>query len=120
MKKSHCIVVILLVTSVAANLPKIDLKDLLGDATNQIKDDGGKIGAFVITNLGTQYETALKNFIAKSPNCLDNQQLPTLEMEDGSLRTTFATTNFEPLDCLKVDMNVIMIPLKKWIEWFMK
>ena len=44
MKKSHCIVVILLVTSVAANLPKIDLKDLLDDATNQIKDDGGKIG----------------------------------------------------------------------------
>lgn len=113
MKKSHCIVVILLVTSVAANLPKIDLKDLLGDATNQIKDDGGKIGAFVITNLGTQYETALKNFIAKSPNCLDNQQLPTLEMEDGSLRTTFATTNFEPLDCLKVDMNVIMDTFEK-------
>ena len=92
---------------------KIDLKDLLGDATNQIKDDGGKIGAFVITNLGTQYETALKNFIAKSPNCLDNQQLPTLEMEDGSLRTTFATTNFEPLDCLKVDMNVIMDTFEK-------
>ena len=115
MKTSIIIIGVLLVTLLAADLPKIDFKDLLDDPTdvNRIKDNGGKVGAFVLTNLGTPYETALKNFITKLPNCFDNQQLPSLEMDDGSLRTTFATINFEPLDCLKYDMNVIMDTFKK-------
>ena len=88
------------------SLPKVTLQNL---HANNVKDDGGKIGAFVIHDLGNDYQNAVRKFIEKSPKCFDSHpELPELEMDDGSTRSTFGTTNYESLDCLENEMNVIM------------
>ena len=44
-----------------------------------LKDDGDKIGAFVIRNLGAVYKKSIDNFYAKAPSCLrQHSELPRL------------------------------------------
>ena len=60
------------------HLPSFDFGE---DKVNEkdLRDDGYKIGAFVVKNLGNEYKTSVENFIAKAPNCLgQNSGLPKL------------------------------------------
>ena len=44
-----------------------------------LKDDGNKIGAFVLRNLGADYKKSVDNFYDKAPSCLgQNLGLPRL------------------------------------------
>jgi hypothetical protein len=44
-----------------------------------LKDDGHKIGAFVLRNLGADYKKSVDNFYAKAPSCLrQHSELPRL------------------------------------------
>ena len=44
-----------------------------------LKDDGQKIGAFVLRNLGADYKKSVDNFYAKAPSCLrQHSELPRL------------------------------------------
>ena len=46
-----------------------------------LKDDGHKIGAFAIKNLGAHYKKSVDNFYAKAPSCLrQHSELPRLGM----------------------------------------
>ena len=86
-------------------LPQIDLEELqsatssTGDLQRlfKLKDQGGKLGAFVIK---TNLDNTVKSFISKAPGCIgsmrESEHLPQVSMHDGSLRTTFAT--IESLD----------------------
>ena len=88
------------------SLPKVTLRNL---HANNVKDDGGKIGAFVVQDLGIEYQNAVKEFLAKSLECFESHpELPKLEMDDGSIRTTFGTTSHESLDCTENEMNAII------------
>ncbi len=101
-------------------LPHIDIRDLqdaaqAGDLARleQLKDPGGRLGAFVID---TPYGSTIESFISKAPGCLksikESNHLPTLPMEDGSSRTTFAkvsdgdATSGE-LSCLEPEVSDI-------------
>ena len=60
------------------HLPSIDFQErnLSGE---DLKDDGKRIGAFVVKNLGKDYKTSAENFYAKAPSCIGKMtELPTL------------------------------------------
>ena len=106
MKSLAIILTLFLSSTLGYSLPKVTLQNL---HANNLKDDGGKIGAFVVQDLGVNYKNAVKEFLEKSPNCFESHpELPKLEMDDGSIRTTFGTTSHESLDCTENEMNVIM------------
>ena len=70
----------ILVSSSNAKNP-IPSFDFQGRKVNEesLNDDGNKIGAFVVTNLGEKYKKSVENFYAKAPSCLDqNLELPRL------------------------------------------
>ncbi len=81
------------------NLPRTTLKELSefldGDfsADSYLKDVGGHVGVFAVTNLGSDYAEAVVSFRSLAPKCLENfdSQLPVVDMADGSKRRTYAT-----------------------------
>ena len=70
---------ILVSSSNAKNpIPSFDFQDRKVNEES-LNDDGNKIGAFVVTNLGEKYKKSVENFYAKAPSCLDqNLELPRL------------------------------------------
>jgi hypothetical protein len=58
-----------------------------------LKDVGGRVGAFAVTNLGSAYAEAVESFQKSAPECLENfdTKLPVFDMADGSKRRTYAT-----------------------------
>ena len=69
-----------LVLSITAEiqLPSFDFQERK-ISEGSLRDDGNKIGAFVITNLGNDYKESVEKFIAKAPSCLkQNSELPML------------------------------------------
>jgi hypothetical protein len=96
-------------------LPQIQLSDLqssdLFENVDILNDNGGQLGAFVVTGLDQDYLSAVKEFRTRAPDCLkQHDHLPSLEMNDGSTRTTFATMtgdNSQTPGCLKDEINVM-------------
>ena len=72
---------ILVSSSYAKNpLPSFDFQERKVNEES-LRDDGNKIGAFVVRNLGENYKKSVENFYAKAPGCLgQNSELPTLGM----------------------------------------
>ena len=59
-------------------LPSFDFRERKPNEES-LKDDGHKIGAFVLTNLGAHYKKSVDNFYAKAPSCLrQHSELPRL------------------------------------------
>ncbi|CAB4065159.1 unnamed protein product [Lepeophtheirus salmonis] len=93
-------------------IPRITLAQLVSlkdgdEAINNLKDDGDKISAFYVSELGSEFN--LTDFRNKAPSCIgENPDLPTLTLKDGSSRKTFATTDSE---LYPVCMGKTMIPL---------
>ena len=50
-------------------LPSFDFRERKPNEES-LKDNGHKIGAFVIRNLGADYKKSVDNFYAKAPSCL--------------------------------------------------
>ena len=81
------------------NLPKTTLKELSeyidGKMVDEsyLRDAGGMLGAFAVTNLGPEYSEAVQSFRGLAPKCLEHfdSQLPVAVMADGSTRRTYAT-----------------------------
>ena len=96
--------------SKAELLPSIPLSSLSQTEINAeiLKDSGGKIGAFVVNHMDSAYQEALRTFMNQAPECLKQNNLPHLEMNDGSFRTTYAKVAEEPiLQCLESETEVI-------------
>ena len=93
-------------------LPKIDITADHLDL-EQVQDEGGKVGAFIVKTSQPEYAKAIEEFHANAPKCLGEQNsLPKLEMSDGSFRTTFATEtsaseSLESLECLASELQVM-------------
>merc|ERR1711935_908562 len=88
-------------------LPSFDFQERKVNEES-LRDDGNKIGAFVVRNLGENYKQSVENFYAKAPGCLgQNSELPRLGMNDGSLRTTFASGTGKYPDCLSEEMEIM-------------
>ena len=61
-------------------LPSFDFQERKVNEES-LRDDGNKIGAFVVRNLGENYKKSVENFYAKAPGCLgQNSELPRLGM----------------------------------------
>ena len=61
-------------------LPSFDFQERKVDEES-LRDEGNKIGAFVVRNLGENYKQSVENFYAKAPGCLgQNSELPRLGM----------------------------------------
>ena len=81
------------------NLPKTTLKHLSEFLDGKIIDEsflrdvGGMLGVFAVTNLGPEYSEAVESFRGLAPKCLEHfdSQLPVAKMADGSTRRTYAT-----------------------------
>ena len=64
---------------------------------DKIKDLGGKVSVFAITQLGSDYKDALERFYKEAPHCIGvrnayNANTPVeVKLPDGSYRRTFAT-----------------------------
>ena len=59
-------------------LPSFDFRERKVNEES-LKDDGHKIGAFVLKNLGAHYKKSVDNFYDKAPSCLgQNLGLPRL------------------------------------------
>jgi len=99
---------ILVSSSYAKNpLPSFDFQERKVNEES-LRDDGNKIGAFVVRNLGENYKKSVENFYAEAPGCLgQNSELPRLGMNDGSLRTTFASGTGKYPDCLSEEMEIM-------------
>ena len=96
--------------SKAELLPSIPLSSLSQTEINAeiLKDSGGKIGAFVVNHMDSAYQEALRTFMNQAPECLKQNNLPHLEMNDGSFRTTYAKVAEEPsLQCLESETEII-------------
>ena len=69
-----------------------------------LKDAGGKLSTFVITELGTDYQEALEKFHKEAPNCIKPNghiQIPDrVQLPDGSFRQTYATESKTFPECL--------------------
>jgi hypothetical protein len=74
-----------------------------------LRDDGGKLGAFVVTDLpaGHAYDKGVSELRETAPRCLDESHLPVIELTDGSTRTTYATESAEFPDCIGDTMDVL-------------
>ena len=72
-----------------------------------LKDAGGNLGVLEISQLGNQYENALKILQNNATSCINNSSdsriPPGIALPDGSTRKTYATTNKTYLDCLDMD-----------------
>ena len=59
-------------------LPSFDFHES-NVSEESLKDDGQKIGAFVVRNLGADYKKSVDHFYAKAPSCLrQHSELPRL------------------------------------------
>jgi hypothetical protein len=62
--------------AVSSSLPKTTLQALASlvdgkaDNDNVLRDAGGKLGAFAVTNLGPEYTEAVESFRTLAPKCL--------------------------------------------------
>ena len=77
---------------------------------HQVQDQGRKVGAFIVKTTKDDYENAIEKFHANAPKCIvKDKSLPTLEMSDGSLRTTYATETSGASDfkCLSSELKVM-------------
>ena len=96
-------------------IPKISIQELQSivekslddvDFSNfeNLKDAGGNLGVLEISQLGNQYENALKILQNNASSCINNSPdsriPPAIALPDGSTRKTYATTNKTYLDCL--------------------
>ena len=75
-----------------------------------IKDSGGKLSAFAITEIGSDYKNALEIFYTEAPKCIgrniDHINIPhEVQLPDGSTRRTFATESKQYPKC--VHMNLL-------------
>jgi len=94
----------------AESMPTISLNSIEVNEINSesLKDSGGKIGAFVVDQMGSEYQQAFGTFLEKAPECLKNRDFPNLEMNDGSYRTTYAVDKEDqPLLCLEREIEII-------------
>ena len=58
--------------------------------------------------MDSAYQEALRTFMNQAPECLNQNNLPHLEMNDGSFRTTYAKVTEEPsLECLESETEII-------------
>merc|ERR1712156_308988 len=89
-------------------LPSIDFQDTNSRYEN-IRNEANKIGAFEVKNLGQSYYQSMQTFFLNAPLCLQQDQtLPNVVMNDGSVRTTFAKSNSnEYPNCLFDEIEVI-------------
>ena len=89
-------------------LPSIDFHDSVIRSRN-VKNEANKIGAFEVKNLGEAYHQSMKQFFRQAPACLEKDPtLPTMVMNDGSVRTTFATSDSKSNpECLSDEIGVI-------------
>lgn len=97
--------------SKATQLPALDLSNAENQNKQLLFDDGGQLGAFVVTNLGSKYAQAVDNVIANAPHCLAKEYpaLPKFQMNDGSTRTTFASTIDHSMpSCLSEDLEIVV------------
>ena len=102
--------VLLLSNINAETIPSIHYSDLSKTEINteSLKDSGNKIGAFVVSHMDSSYQMAVEEFYKKAPECLLRHKLPHFKMNDGSVRTTFATLNGDaPLECLSSETEII-------------
>jgi hypothetical protein len=84
---------------VVHKLPRTTLKELsdfvAGKSSQKLflRDAGGMLSAFAVTELGSEYSEAVESFRNSAPKCLENfdSQLPVSDMADGSKRRTYAT-----------------------------
>jgi len=90
------------------SLPSIDFQNLDVRIEN-IRNEANKIGAFEVKNLGQSYYQSMQKFFLNAPSCLQNDQtLPNMVMNDGSVRTTFAKSNSnEYPNCLFDEIEAI-------------
>ena len=80
-------------------LPQTTLKELSDFVDGKLSDEdflrdaGGQVGVFAVTDLGSEYSEAVDSFRSLAPKCLENfdSQLPVSDMSDGSKRRTYAT-----------------------------
>jgi len=93
-------------------IPKISLAELNSlvqrtspAALQSLKDEGGKISAFVINGLGAKYEQAIKDLIENGPECMNRlpeNERNKLQMTDQSNRMTYATMDGDFPDCFGI------------------
>ena len=98
-------------------IPKITVDQfeaLTKESTNRddlelVKDAGGMISVFSITDIGSDYKEALEAFYNEAPNCISNNNIPEannlyipkeVKLPDGSTRRTFATESKTYPNCL--------------------
>ena len=90
------------------HLPTVDLSDKSFQTSNLL-DDGGKFGAFIVKNLGQDYSNSVEALSKNAQNCLKEYPLlPRLDMNDASIRTTFASTQKESPECLSSEISTIV------------
>ena len=95
----------------ASSIPKITLNDLenLQDV-GALKDEGGKIGVFQVTNLPSSFVQSHEKLLSDAPNCLNRKtvhhshmDLPRVRMADGSMRITAASEEGKLPSCLHME-----------------
>ena len=91
------------------SLPSIDVHDSVIRSQDVKNEVTNKIGAFEVKNLGEAYQKSMKEFFSQAPACLEKDPtLPTMVMNDGSVRTTFATSDSKSNpECLSDEIGVI-------------
>jgi len=100
------------ITLLKNHLPTTTLEDLKRfheqDLNKYLRDFGGKIGSFSVTNLGMEYSSAVERFQTKGSSCIFNDSGLTLKsMTDGSLRKTFASEEEVYPDCVFEEAKII-------------
>merc|ERR1712038_1017976 len=97
-----------------ASVPKISYNDLLRVDQEQslldlLRDDGGQIGAFAVTDIPVAgYGEQLSNILNKAKDCIGrNETLPAIELSSRSLRRTYATEDDVYPDCISREAGTI-------------
>ena len=92
-------------------LPLITYEDLTNGIFEHAKTSFGSVEVFGVTNLPESYQSSLDLLIKEGPECLtksdDDHQLPTMWMQDGSSRTTYATQDSTFPACLPMMKGLV-------------
>jgi len=91
-------IAVILFSTCNANVPEISLSQLTSaleskdkEIIGRLLDAGGKLGAFAVTDVGPDLVEAVGQYRQLAPECLSSLEVPQIELEDGSVRRTYAT-----------------------------
>ena len=97
-----------------ASVPKISYSDLLRVDQDQsildmLRDDGGRIGAFAVTDIPVAgYGEQLSSIVNKAKDCIGrNETLPAIELSSRSTRRTYATEDNVYPECISWEAGII-------------